>query len=86
MCEHERKYCPRCNGGFECKVGSILICQCAAVELEQADRDYISARYADCLCAHCLRELKSERHQLLFKDKLHKISALHFQKPGAENK
>lgn len=64
MCEHEKKYCPRCQAGFECKVGSILLCQCAGVKLDQDDRDYISARYADCLCAACLQEMKSERQLL----------------------
>ncbi|RPD41205.1 cysteine-rich CWC family protein [Chitinophaga barathri] len=84
MCEHERKYCPRCNAGFECKVGSILICQCTAVNLSQEDRDYISARYADCLCSNCLKEMKAEHHQQLFKDQLHRISTLHFAKRDRE--
>ena len=61
MCLHEPKYCPRCNALIECKVGSILLCQCAAVNLNDAERDFIS-RYDDCLCAKCMNELKAEFH------------------------
>lgn len=80
MCEHEKKYCPRCQGGFECKVGSIQLCQCATVRLSQEERDFISTQYADCLCAACLKEMKAEHHRALFNDRLHAISALRFGK------
>lgn len=80
MCEHEKKHCPRCQGGFECKVGSIQLCQCSTVRLTQEERDYISTRYADCLCAACLKEMKAEHHRQLFKDRLQGISALRFGK------
>ncbi|MRG45288.1 hypothetical protein GFS24_09185 [Chitinophaga sp. SYP-B3965] len=80
MCEHEKKSCPRCNNGFECKVGSILLCQCTAVTLTQDERDYISTCYADCLCAACLKEMKAAYHKQSFRSKLYKISALLFSK------
>jgi len=60
MCLHEQKYCPRCNALFECKVGSILLCQCAAVKLSETERDHLKKLYNDCLCANCIREVKSE--------------------------
>ncbi|MCW3464217.1 cysteine-rich CWC family protein [Chitinophaga nivalis] len=80
MCEHERKHCPRCNSGFECKVGSILICQCSAVTLSTEERNYIQEQYTDCLCANCLKEMKAAWHKELFKRKLYRISALLFNK------
>ncbi len=70
MCEHEQKYCPRCQARFECKVGSILLCQCSAVPLNQDERDYMSGQYNDCLCANCMKDLKAEYHDNLFKGKL----------------
>lgn len=80
MCEHEKKHCPRCSNSFECKVGSILLCQCTTVTLTQDERDYISACFADCLCAACLKEMKTVYHKQKFRNKLHKISALLFAK------
>jgi hypothetical protein len=55
---HELKYCPRCHSGFECKAGSILLCQCNAVLLTEREKEYLSNNYNDCLCAACLIELK----------------------------
>ncbi|RPE09926.1 hypothetical protein EGT74_13590 [Chitinophaga lutea] len=81
MCEHEKKSCPRCKAGFECKVGSILLCQCTTVALTQEERDFIASRYADCLCAGCLREMKSEHHQQAFQKQLYGISPLLFKRP-----
>src|SRR6267142_636389 len=62
MCQHETKYCARCNFQFECRVGSILLCQCAEVDLNDQERDYLKALYNDCLCTKCMREIKSEFH------------------------
>jgi hypothetical protein len=70
MCEHETKYCPRCKTCFECKVGSILLCQCTGVTLTEAERNYLQGKYEDCLCANCMEELKTEFHHNLFKQKL----------------
>ncbi|MGD8999072.1 MAG: cysteine-rich CWC family protein [Granulosicoccaceae bacterium] len=60
MARHENKACPRCGRLFECKAGSVLLCQCAEVELQQRHYDFIATRYSDCLCAECLRALRAE--------------------------
>jgi len=60
MCRHESKKCPRCQLEFECKVGNILQCQCTAIQLTDAQIEYIGKLYSDCLCINCLRILCSE--------------------------
>ncbi|HEY9259023.1 cysteine-rich CWC family protein [Chitinophaga sp.] len=80
MCEHEQKYCPRCNSQFECKVGSILICQCTALPLNDQERSFIQAQFVDCLCLPCLKEMKAAYHAELFRNKLTTISPLRFKK------
>ncbi|HEX5553966.1 MAG TPA: cysteine-rich CWC family protein [Chitinophagaceae bacterium] len=60
MYKHEIKYCPRCGIPFECKVGSIGLCQCTAVTLTEDERDFIDGKFDDCLCANCMKELKAE--------------------------
>ena len=60
MPHHEAKNCPRCQADFECKVGSILECQCSSVFLSVPERDYVGARYDDCLCVNCLEEMQTE--------------------------
>ncbi|MEM6262472.1 MAG: cysteine-rich CWC family protein [Bacteroidota bacterium] len=60
MPKHEEKHCPRCGTLFECKVGSILLCQCTTVTLNEAEREYLREKFDDCLCANCMRELKEE--------------------------
>lgn len=65
MCKHEEKLCPRCKTGFECKVGSILLCQCMNVPLDEAERDYMRERFEDCVCAECLKAVKEEYHDNL---------------------
>ena len=67
MIKHELKQCARCGATFECKVGSILLCQCYAVRLTQDERDYIRKTWDDCLCASCLKELKIEYHEENYK-------------------
>ena len=59
MCKHEEKQCPRCGNSFECKVGNIGECQCAAVRLTLEEQAFIESRYQDCLCINCLKELKN---------------------------
>jgi hypothetical protein len=73
MKKHEDKYCPRCSGHFECKVGSVLLCQCYAVKLNQEERDHMSGLYSDCLCASCMKEVKRDFHNRRFREKLKKI-------------
>lgn len=58
---YEDKTCPRCGMRFECSAGSPRPCQCASVTLSPEESEYILGRYADCLCATCLRALKTER-------------------------
>ena len=58
MSAHEQKYCPRCHSLFECKVGSILLCQCSKVSLDDRTQAYLNKNYEDCLCASCMKEIK----------------------------
>jgi len=60
LTKHETKNCPRCNTHFECKSGSILLCQCQTILLSEKQMNYISSQYVDCLCIHCLYELSAE--------------------------
>ena len=64
MPAHENKQCQRCNKTFECKSGSILLCQCQAVVLSPEALNYIGKLFQDCLCAKCLRELRDEFERL----------------------
>jgi len=73
MTKHEEKQCPRCRAPFECKVGSITLCQCSAVKLNDDERRFLQERFADCLCADCMKELKSEYHILRFKHRLKRL-------------
>ena len=58
MPEHEFVSCPRCGRRFECKLGSITICQCSEIQLSAAQREYIAERWDRCLCHHCLLEIQ----------------------------
>ena len=75
MYKHEQKTCPRCHTVFECKTGSIELCQCQTVILDEAQLDYIHARYDDCLCAACLAELRSESNIQVFQARLSTLLA-----------
>ncbi|WP_084490307.1 cysteine-rich CWC family protein [Niabella ginsenosidivorans] len=81
MCKHEQKYCPRCEQPFECKVGSILLCQCSSVILTDAERDFITGLYEDCLCARCLADMKILYHKQTFQSKLKKILGVLYREP-----
>ena len=67
MCKHEDKHCPRCNIVFECKAGSIMICQCSTIQLSVEERAYVELKFEDCLCVDCLRVLQKEF--VVFKEK-----------------
>ncbi|WP_089778783.1 cysteine-rich CWC family protein [Chitinophaga sp. YR573] len=54
MAHHETVTCPRCKTAFECRVGSILQCQCQQVTLTEDERAFINETYRECLCANCL--------------------------------
>ena len=60
MGKHEQKKCPRCGGGFECKVGDVLKCQCFGIKLSDEEEAFIRLHYNDCLCSECLVQLKSQ--------------------------
>lgn len=60
MPSHEQKQCPRCQHLFECKSGSILLCQCQTVYLTDEHLEHIHMQYHDCLCARCLKEIRVE--------------------------
>ena len=60
MPEHEKKQCPRCSAEFECKTGSILLCQCSKIEMTAEQLEYSNSQYDDCLCLSCLKELRTE--------------------------
>ncbi|MBO9727549.1 MAG: cysteine-rich CWC family protein [Chitinophaga sp.] len=59
MACHETVTCPRCQRTFECRVGTILRCQCQDISLSEEERHFIQQQYSGCLCIDCLRELKS---------------------------
>ncbi|HVK49416.1 MAG TPA: cysteine-rich CWC family protein [Pseudobacter sp.] len=67
MCKHEAKKCPRCNAGFECKVGDVTHCQCYGISLDYEQRAFLEARYGECLCRACLLELSQK--DTFFKEK-----------------
>lgn len=66
MNKHETKSCPRCQTPFECKSGSIDLCQCRRVSLTDDVHKFINDAFADCLCASCLGELRSAYYQRQF--------------------
>ena len=52
--KHESKFCPRCNAGFECKVGDVVNCQCNTINLSSETQLFLDRTGFDCLCAACL--------------------------------
>lgn len=76
MADHETVLCPRCKAAFECRVGTILRCQCQAVHLTEDERQYINENYLGCLCADCLQQMKTVYKQEKFKHRLQKIFSL----------
>ncbi|WP_062052862.1 cysteine-rich CWC family protein [Aquimarina longa] len=79
MTKHEEKYCPKCNSFFECKVGSILLCQCTFVKLSNDELKYINSKHEDCLCAECMKMLKAEYHNQNFQNKLKSILGIFYK-------
>ena len=73
MPHHEIKKCPRCNAEFECKTGSILLCQCSKVEMTAEQLEYSNSQYDDCLCLSCLKELRTEYNTLSFHQNIKNI-------------
>lgn len=75
MARHETKTCVRCRRDFECKSGSILLCQCQTVVLSPAQLAWIAVRYDDCLCCNCLKQLRTEYNHGKFDGRLRKLQA-----------
>ena len=73
MPKHEKKQCPRCSSEFECKTGSILLCQCSKIELTQEQLEYSNSKYNDCLCLACLKELQNEFNVLICNENIKNI-------------
>jgi len=60
MTKHEIIPCERCGKSIECKANAFTKCQCAGVQLNLNEMQYISENYEGCMCAACLQELKHE--------------------------
>ncbi len=73
MPKHENKQCPRCSAEFECKTGSILLCQCSKIEMTQEQLEYSNSQYNDCLCLSCLKELQTEFNILSYNENIKNI-------------
>jgi hypothetical protein len=74
MCMHEHKGCPRCGTAFECKVGDITHCQCFGIKLNEAETQYISRFYQDCLCVSCMKEMRAEHSRVQLNKQLKELS------------
>ena len=74
--KHELKNCARCKTEFECKSGSVLLCQCQTIVLSAEQLDYINSLYTDCLCISCLQALRTEFNRQQHKNKIQKYSRL----------
>ncbi len=83
--KHEEKYCSRCKTAFECKVGSIELCQCSEVVLDNEELEYIHKLYENCLCAKCMKALKTEYRNQNLQEKLKAILGV-FYRPPKNNK
>lgn len=70
LASHEQKYCQRCNATFECKVGTINLCQCSQIDLNETTKAYLQQNYKDCICITCLKEIQ----EILFVNQWNKMS------------
>lgn len=73
MCKHETKYCPRCTESFECKVGSIDLCQCSTVQFDSSEIEFMKQNYDDCICVSCMQKVSTEYKNQLYRGKLKSI-------------
>ncbi|GAB3886894.1 cysteine-rich CWC family protein [Spirosoma agri] len=71
--KHEHTACPRCQRTFECRVGSINLCQCQTLTLTEEQRHYVSSLYQGCLCADCLHSLRTDYNQLTHQTKVNQL-------------
>lgn len=79
MPEHEHKQCPRCHSDFECKVGSIHLCQCSDIVLTEDEQMFIGLQYNECLCISCLRQLRAEYHNTELRNTIKKILGIFYK-------
>ncbi|MBU0697090.1 MAG: cysteine-rich CWC family protein [Bacteroidetes bacterium] len=63
--KHEIISCERCKTKIECKANNYTQCQCAKVQLNLNELQYISENHEGCLCANCLNELATEYQKVL---------------------
>jgi len=73
MPKHEKKQCPRCSAEFECKTGSVLLCQCSKIEMSAEQLEYTNTKYSDCLCLSCLTDLRTEYNNLSHNKKIQNV-------------
>lgn len=73
MQKHEEKVCPRCQQAFECKVGSVSLCQCSHVAVSEDERKYLQQCFGDCLCAGCIQALKADFHRKRFDEAMKRL-------------
>ncbi len=71
--KHEPKACPRCRIVFECKVGNVEQCHCSKIKLNEYTQKYIQKTFEDCLCADCLREVRTEFYKKSFYDRIRRL-------------
>ncbi|WP_408605987.1 cysteine-rich CWC family protein [Imhoffiella purpurea] len=53
------KVCPRCGRTFACLAAHVERCDCMRIPLTPAATASVRARYDDCLCGDCLRDLSA---------------------------
>ena len=73
MPSHEHKQCPRCNNHFECKTGTILLCQCQRIYLSEDHLEYINNQFNDCLCLSCLKQVRAEYENQKFANVMNRL-------------
>ncbi|WP_460978476.1 cysteine-rich CWC family protein [Spirosoma knui] len=71
--KHDHVACPRCQRIFECKVGSINLCQCQSIRLTDAQQQYVSSMYQGCLCSDCLLTVRTEYNQMIHQQNLNRL-------------
>ncbi|UHG89885.1 cysteine-rich CWC family protein [Spirosoma oryzicola] len=71
--KHEHIACPRCQRPFECRVGSINLCQCQSITLTETQQHYIRSLYEGCLCADCLCALRTDYNNQTHQEKVNQL-------------
>lgn len=71
--KHEQVGCPRCLQLLECRVGSINLCPCQTVVLNEAQRQYIDDQFTGCLCPDCILTLRTAYNRLEYDRAISKL-------------